>query len=124
MENQTSQTNDLPVKKFVDSFLKFLPVVQWILMMVIGIAVFAIGFRDTQTTQAQEVREIRAEQTQIKQTMSDRKNERDKQFEDLRRSIITKEVFDERTNAILRSIDLLRQERQQDREYLEKLVTR
>lgn len=93
-------------------------------MMVIGIAVFAIGFRDTQTTQAQEVRDIRSEQAQIKQTMNDRQIERDKQFDDLRRTIITKEVFDERTNAILRSIDLLRQERQQDREYLEKLVTR
>ena len=114
--------NPSPNKKYWDSFLKILPLVQWILTLVIGIAVFGLGFRDTQTSAAQNIRDVAKDQDALRRQMDDRKSERDKQIDDLRKTVITREVFDERTNTILKQIEQLRQENKENRDYFERAL--
>lgn len=91
--NRTART-------YLDSFLKILPFVQWILTILIAIAVFGIGFRDSQTIQSQTIRDIQKDHDNLRRSVDERKNEQDKQFTELKNQVVTRELFEERTKQI------------------------
>ncbi len=104
-------------KKPLDAALKFLPLAQWIVTIIIGIAVFGIGFRDAQKDQSAELSRIQNEQKAIRDTLAERKTTRDKQVEDLKSSLVTREVFTAYMEAI-------KDEQNRQRQLLEKLLER
>lgn len=104
MENEqlhtTNATPEPPKRDLWASINKILPFAQWILMTLIGIAVFAIGFRDSQTSQAQTIRDIQKDYDSLSRTVQSNKAEREKQLQDMNSKIVTRELFEERTKAI------------------------
>jgi len=119
MENQTSQQ---PEKTGFRRWLEAAPVLQFVGAGIIGLCATWTTIQLTQNSQAAEIRETRQKITTLETQVDRRKEERDKQIDDLRRSTVTREVFDERTNTILKQIELLRAERQADREYFERIL--
>ncbi len=91
MENITSQPNE---KGFLAGFLKWLPVIQWTLTIIIAIGVVILSQRDSQTTQAQEVKETSKKVAALESTMDRRKEDRDRQFEQLRKEMLTRELYE------------------------------
>ena len=83
------------------AFNKMLPSVQWIVTGIIAVSVAFIGFRDSQTSQAQLIRDIQKDQENLTRQVQINKNEREKQLEDLKSKIISRELFDERTKSIM-----------------------
>ena len=119
MENiSSSQMPELePRRNYWDSFLKVLPLVQWILTLVIAVAVFGLGFRDTQTSQSAEINRIINDQKAIRDTMNERKTTRDKEFDELRKQMLTRDVF----SAYM---DSIKDELTRQRGMIEKLLER
>jgi len=91
MENQTSPP---PQPGFLNGFLKFLPVIQWFVMIVIAVCVFALSQRDLQSAQASEVRENTRDIVFVKNIVEKAKEDHNREIERLRGEILTKEVFD------------------------------
>ena len=60
----------------------------------VAVAVFALTTRDAQTVQASEITRIVNEQKAVRDLMNERKTERDKQLDELKKVILTKDVFD------------------------------
>lgn len=90
MENQNPQQTE---SGFVTGFLKFLPVIQWIVMIIIAVCVFVLSQRDMQTAQAQEVKDSTRKIVALEIYNTKREAEIDRQFEQLRREMLTREVF-------------------------------
>lgn len=51
-----------------------------------------------------------------------RADARDKQINDIQREMVRTSIFDERTNMILKQIELLRQEQKEDRAAMERMI--
>ena len=85
---------------YLAGFLKIQPLVQWILMIIIGIALFLIGFRDTQTGQAQSLRDVQKDYDNLSRTVQINRADREKQLEELKTHIVPRDIFEERTRAI------------------------
>ena len=79
---------------YLAGFLKILPVLQWAMTIAVAVAVFALTTRDAQTVQASEITRIVNEQKAVRDLMTERKTERDKQFDELKKVVLTKDVFD------------------------------
>lgn len=79
---------------FLPGFLRVLPLIQWILMICIAVGMYFLSTRDSQTVQAQQLGEVRNEQRAIRDTVDKNKAEREKQLDDLKRQMLTKEVFE------------------------------
>ena len=79
---------------YLAGFLKILPVLQWGLTIACAVAFFILATRDAQTVQASEINRIVNEQKATRDLMTERKNERDKQVEELKRIMLTKDIFD------------------------------
>lgn len=90
MENEISSEK----KSFFSGFLTYLPVVNWVLTIAVAVGMFALSTRDNQTVQASEITRIINEQKAVRDQINERKTERDKQIEELRRVMLTREVFD------------------------------
>lgn len=86
MENTLSQTAPVPNSGFLKGFLKWLPLAQWILLIMIAVSVFALSTADPQSASALGARAGAADDKQ--------KDESGFQFEQLRREQITRENFD------------------------------
>lgn len=79
----------------------------------------------TKAVQSQGLNQDQADVRYLTKEEANRRGDmRDKQFEEIRREMVKMQIFDERTNMILKQIDLLRQERKDDREYFERLLNR
>lgn len=114
----TSQMPELtPPKKFLEQVSKYSGLAQWIVTIVIGIAVFGIGFRDTQRDQSVEINRIINDQKALKDTMNERKAARDKEFDELRKQMITREIF-------TAYMDSIKDEQSRQRGMIEKLLER
>ena len=106
MENESLHASQMPQAQpaagsnYLAGFLKILPLVQWIVVIITAIGVFAIGFRDTQTVQSQTLRDVQKDYDNLSRTVQNNKSEREKQLEELRGRIVTKDIFEERTRAI------------------------
>lgn len=116
MDASTSQPETGGAKRYWDSFLKILPFIQWVVTIVTVIGVFAVGFRDSQTSQAQNIRDLQKDTDNLRRTIDDRKTERDKQMDEFKKTIVTKDLFEERTRAIL-------DEQIRQRQILERLLS-
>jgi hypothetical protein len=92
--NENTENTLTKWEKFADTFNKTASLIQWILMVAMIIGGYLLYQRDTATVQAQTIRDLQAGQTETKKTIEDRKKERDTQFLELERKILTKEMFD------------------------------
>ena len=106
MENEPIHSSQMPerpapdTKNYLTGFLKILPLVQWIVVIITAIGVFAIGFRDTQTVQSQTLRDVQKDYDNLSRTVQNNRADREKQLEELKMRIVTKDIFEERTRAI------------------------
>ena len=80
--------------RFWNGFLKILPFLQWVLTIAIAVGLYALTTRDTQTAQAFEINKITSEQQNLRRDFEARKNERDKQIEEIKKEMLTRDVFD------------------------------
>ena len=119
MENQTSQPDE---KSAIRRWFDALPILQFVGAGVIGLCATWTTIQLTQNSQAAEIRETRNKVTALEASFDKQKQADEKKFDDLRKTIVTKEVFDERTNTILKQIDLQRSERASDRDYMERVL--
>ena len=79
---------------FVAGFFKYMPIVQWALTIVIAIGLFAVSQRDSQTVQGHEIRETQEKVKAVESEMDRRRDEREKQMEEMKRTVLTREVFE------------------------------
>lgn len=101
-----SQMPEMPGgRNSVAAFLRVLPVIQWAMTIAIAIAVFALTTRDTQQVQSSEIGRILRDQQDIRATMAERKTEREKQIEELKREMLTKQVFEAYHSADLQRLE-------------------
>ena len=92
MENSNSpQPNE---KGFLSGILKVLPLLQIAATVVIAVGLYAVATRDAQTVQASEINRILNEQKATRDLMTERKNERDKQIDELKKIMLTKDIFE------------------------------
>ena len=121
MENESLHTSQMPQpspstgSSYLAGFLKILPVLQWALTIFATIGFFVLSTRDAQTVQASEITRIVNEQKAVRDLMTERKTERDKQVEELKRIMLTKEIFD----AYYQN---LKDEQLRQRQMLEKII--
>lgn len=71
-----------------------LPLINIAASVIIAIGLFAVATRDAQTVQASEINRIINEQKSLRDLMNERKGERDKQVEELKKIMLTKDIFD------------------------------
>jgi uncharacterized protein HemX len=95
MRTPTNNVKAPPTKlqRFLNGFNSALPVAALVWAICLTIGGYWLYVRDSQTVQAQEVKELKQGQKTIEKTMEDRKQERDKQFQELKEMMLTKEVF-------------------------------
>lgn len=125
MENPIHQTQaplPEPEKSQWKIWLEKLPLIQWIGAAVVGICVTWSTLQVTQASQIYEINAIKTDNAAFKLYIQNLKNDRDKQLDEIKKDMVTDNLFDERTNMILKQIDLLRQERKEDREYFERVL--
>lgn len=103
-------------------WLEKLPLIQWMGAAIVGICVTWSTLQVTQASQIYEINQIKNDSAAFKIYIQNLKTDRDKQFEAIEKKMVDEKVFDERTNMILKQIDLLRQERKEDREYIERVL--
>ena len=103
-------------------WLEKLPLIQWIGAAIVGICVTWSTLQVTQANQIYEINQIKNDNAAFKLYIQNLKVDRDKQFEEIEKKMVTKDVFNERTNMILRNQDLEREERKKDREYFERIM--
>ena len=90
MENETPpQTTG-----YVAGFLKFLPAIQWIVMVFIAVSVFVLAQRDSQTAQAMDIRDNKDKITQVSNQLDKQIETRGKLFAELKGEMLTKELFE------------------------------
>lgn len=126
MDNQIHETQSNAPPPGAPSKLKTvweaLPVLQFVGAGVIGLCAAWTAIQLTQNSQAAEIRETRNKVTTL-ETYFDKQNAADgRQLDELKKTLVTKDVFDERTNTILKQIELMRQERAADRDYWERVL--
>lgn len=107
-------------QRFTEGFLKWLPAVNWFLTITIAVAVFFLSFRDSQTSQAAQIIELRTGQDQIKATIRENKDDRIKQIEDIRKDMVTRQLSEAQAKSIETQIQLLREDLKQLRDSLER----
>lgn len=93
------QTESSQNTGFVAGFMKYLPIIQWALTIVIAIFVFVLSQRDSQTVQAQDIRDTAKRVDMMERDREKSKAERDRQLEELKKTILTREVYDAYHNA-------------------------
>lgn len=77
----------------------------------------------TKAVQAQGLNQDQADVRYLTKDEAGRwRDVRDRQFDAMDKKMVTDRVFDERTNMILKQIELLREERRLDREYFERVL--
>lgn len=126
MENSIHQTNaphQPPEEKSkIKEWIEKLPLIQWVGAAIVGICVTWSTLQVTQANQIYEINALKNDQQSFKLYIQNLKAERDKQLDEIEQKMVDKAVFDERTNMILKQIDLQRQERKEDREYFERIL--
>ena len=125
MENSIHQTQSSPPdgeKSQWKTWLDKLPLLQWIGAAIVGICVTWSTLQVTSANQIYEINAIKNDSAAFKVYIQTLKNDRDKQLDAIEKTMVKKDVFDERTNMILRNQDLEREERKKDREYFERIL--
>ena len=121
MNSETSQTDQ-----------SWLSTVSWkaaliyVALSVIGGGATGAGLIATKAVSAQTsgISQDQADVRYLTKNEADRRSDvRDKQFEEIKREMVKQGVFDERTKTILDQIQLLRQDRKDDREYYERILS-
>lgn len=74
--------------------LQYWSIVQGICTVIIAVAVFGLSFRDSQTVQAQDVRENKQQILALQLLVDSNKRDREKQLEELKGKVLTKDVFE------------------------------
>lgn len=95
-----------PQQTFFDAFLKWLPLVQWLLTILIGAAVVGLSFRDSQTSQAAQIMKVENKQQTLENTLRENREDEQKRYDNLRREMLTKQEFE----AHWKQIQLLRED--------------
>lgn len=118
MENPTSSPEKSKLKIFWEAF----PLLQFVGAGIIGLCATWTTIQLSQNSQAAEIRETRSKVTSLENLLDKQNDAHDKKFDELKKTMVTKDVFDERTNTILKNIDLQRLERASDRDYMERIL--
>ena len=71
-----------------------MPVISIVVSLVLGVFVFAFNFYGSTMAQAQEIEKVKTEQKQIREYLSERRIERDKQFDALDKTVLKRELFE------------------------------
>ena len=93
-------------KGIIDGFLKWLPLVQWLLTIAIGAAVVGLSFRDSQTSQAAQIMKVENKQQALEAALRENREDEQKRYDNLRREMLTKQEFE----AHWKQISLLRED--------------
>lgn len=110
MENQTSVE---PEKSKLRMFWDALPLLQWIGGGIVALCAAWTTIQLTQNSQAAELRETKNKVAALELQVN---NDVDRK--------VTREVFDERTNAILKQLEVNRKENREDLKNLENRLDR
>ena len=96
--------------RFFDGFSKYLPVINWALTIIVSIAVFGLSFRDGQTSQAAQISELRNSVEQMKTRQVELKTSRDKQIDELKGDLVTKQNLQDKFDTLLKLQELTRED--------------
>ena len=96
--------------KFFEGFQKYLPSIQWALTIIVAIAVFVLSFKDGQTSQAAQIQDLRSSVEQLKARQSELKTARDKQIDELRADLVTKQNLQDKFDTLLKLQELTRED--------------
>lgn len=94
-----TQTSPVQERGFLAGFLRVLPIIQWALTVIVAIGLFVLSQRESQTVQAQDIRDTQKKVENLERDIDKQKSERDRQIEELKRTILTREVYDAYHNA-------------------------
>lgn len=103
-----------------DKFLRALPAVQWALWIVLCGGGGVLFFRDGVSSQAAQISEIRQKQQQTETRISELKAQRDKQFDEFRGEMVTKQSLQDKFETLLKLQELTREDLKQLRESIER----
>lgn len=92
--NQTPAAIASGVTKFLNGFNQASTAIQWVVLIAMTIGGYWLYTRDMHTVSAQTIKEIQNEQKLVREYLNERRNFRDKQFEELKSEMMTREVFD------------------------------
>lgn len=92
--NSQNQNQDGKFSKFLHGFNQASTLIQWAVLIAMTIGGYWLYSRDSQTVSAQTIKELQSEQKQVREYLSERRSFRDKQFDELKSVMMTKEVFD------------------------------
>lgn len=81
------------------------PWMQWGLILVMAIGGLYLYQRDTNAQQVINLSDLQRKQDVLQKTLDDRWTNRNKEMSELKGGIVTKEIFDERTNYINKRLD-------------------
>jgi hypothetical protein len=100
---------------------KLRPWIQWGLVAVMGIVTIYLSFRDTNAEQGTTLKDLDKRLTGVERIIPERSAARDRQIQDLKTSMVTNELFNERTDNIT---DQLREIKADQKEILNRLPVR
>lgn len=103
-----------------DAILRWLPAVQWLFTIIIAAAVIGLSFRDSQTSQAAQIIELKSKDEQITSRMTELKTMRDKQMDELSEKVATKQNLQDKFETLLKLQELTREDVKQLRESIER----
>lgn len=92
MTDETSHSQN--EKGFLAGFLKFLPAIQWLVMIVIAASVFGLSQRDSQTAQAMDIRANGEKINNVSNALDKQIELRGKLFAEIKGEMLTKELFE------------------------------
>lgn len=97
------------------------PFVSWIVMGASMLVMLYLGFRDTKAEQSAAIVDLDKRLTGIEKVIPEKSNARDRQIADLKASMVTSELFNERTDNIA---DELKDIKADQKEILNRLPVR
>lgn len=79
---------------------KALPFIQWAMMIAVAVGLYAVASRDTQKDQSFEINNLKTGQQQIKEDAIKRNELHEKQFDSIKKEMLTRDVFEAYMKAI------------------------
>lgn len=90
----TEETPKTEEKGFMSGLNKALPIANWVFNLAMFIGIALLASHDSAKDQTTQINEIKAGQQQLKETIETRKTERDKQFDEIKKIMLSRDVFE------------------------------
>lgn len=94
---------------FFQTMERLRPWLQWAMVGLFALGSIYLYNRDVSAEQTVSLADLQRTQAQMKQSISDNATERKQDIAEVRSSMVTKELFDERTQAIKERLDTIDQ---------------